>query len=134
MTDELFFEKTCPVCGKKFCLPSEGRLAYRVKMNRGGEIYLCSWHCQLAQEKRQTARRKINPTGKTLIPDGIHAGKLKKMRISAGYSQKKISELIGISSMTYRQYDYEELTPTEQTLRKIANVLGCTAEELRRKK
>ena len=56
------------------------------------------------------------------------------MRISAGYSQKEISELIGITGGTYRKYEYEELTPTEQTLGKIAAVLGCTAEELRRKK
>ena len=134
MTDELFFEKICPICGKKFCLPSEGRWAYRVKMNRGGDIYLCSWHCQLVQEKRQTARRKINPDGKTLIPDGINAEKLKKKRILAGLSQKNLAELVVIKCNTYRRYEYEELTPSEQTLGKIAAVLGCTAEELRRKK
>ena len=54
------------------------------------------------------------------------------MRISAGYSQKELSELIGISSGTYSKYEYEVLTPSEQTLEKIAAVLGCTAEELRR--
>lgn len=132
MTDELFFEKTCPVCGKKFCLPSEGRWAYRVKMSRGGDIYLCSWHCQLAEERRIVERRKINPNGITLIPDGINAEKLKKMRISAGYSQKDLADLVGIADGTYRKYEYEVLTPTEQTLGKIAAVLGCTAEELRR--
>lgn len=133
MRDDIFaYEKVCPVCGKTFGLPHEGKWAYRIDSQHRKKTYLCSWSCQLAEESRLEVEKVKKKAGKTLITGETDVDKLREARLSAGLSQKELAARIGVVTSTVTQYENGRMSPTLQTLNKLAAALGCTAEELRR--
>lgn len=54
----------------------------------------------------------------------ISGERLRKIREARGYSQKYVAKQAGIHEVLYRRYEYGERSPSEDTLQKIASVLG----------
>jgi len=50
-------------------------------------------------------------------------------RMRKGYSQKKMSELVGISQPSYCAYEKGKTTPRPRHAQKIAKILGFSWEE-----
>lgn len=50
---------------------------------------------------------------------------LKSYRIRAGYTQDKMAELLGISRVTYCDYEVNPQKVKVETLQQIADVLKC---------
>ena len=55
---------------------------------------------------------------------------LKLAREQKGLSQKDVSEKIGVAKSTYSLYESGNREPNVQTIKKIANVLDVSADEL----
>ncbi len=55
---------------------------------------------------------------------------LKKYRKKAGFSQKRISEMLIMSQQGYAKYETGRASPNPEILAKIAQILNCTMEEL----
>lgn len=55
---------------------------------------------------------------------------LKIARERKGLSQKEISEIVGVAKSTYSLYESGNREPNVQTIKKIADVLNVTADEL----
>lgn len=55
---------------------------------------------------------------------------LKVERERRGYSQKEMSELIGVAKSTYSLYESGNREPNVMTIKKIADVLNVTADRL----
>ena len=55
---------------------------------------------------------------------------LKYAREQKGLSQKEVSEKIGVAKSTYSLYESGNREPNVQTIKKIADVLGVSADEL----
>lgn len=50
---------------------------------------------------------------------------IKSYRVRAGYTQDKISELLGIARVTYCDYEVNPQKVKVETLQQIADVLNC---------
>lgn len=55
---------------------------------------------------------------------------LKFAREKRGYSQKDMAESIGVAKSTYSLYESGNREPNVQTIKKIADVLNVSADEL----
>ena len=55
---------------------------------------------------------------------------LKLAREQKGLSQKDVAEKIGVAKSTYSLYESGNREPNVQTIKKIANVLDVSADEL----
>lgn len=55
---------------------------------------------------------------------------LKEARVRRGLSQKDIAEEIGVAKSTYSLYESGNREPNVQTIKKIADVLKVSADEL----
>ena len=55
---------------------------------------------------------------------------LKWAREQKGLSQKDVAEKIGVAKSTYSLYESGNREPNVQTIKKIADVLGVSADEL----
>ncbi len=55
---------------------------------------------------------------------------LKRAREQKGLSQKEVAEGIGVAKSTYSMYESGNREPNVQTIRKIADVLNVSADEL----
>lgn len=55
---------------------------------------------------------------------------LKYAREQRGLSQKEVSEKIGVAKSTYSLYESGNREPNVQTIKKIADVLSVSADEL----
>ena len=58
------------------------------------------------------------------------AERLRKYREKAGYSQKALSEKIGLTPNAYNKIETRGTQPGPELLLKIAYVLGCSVNEL----
>ena len=58
------------------------------------------------------------------------AERLRKYRENAGYSQKALSEKIGLTPNAYNKIETRGTQPGPELLLKIAYVLGCSVNEL----
>ena len=56
----------------------------------------------------------------------------KNARKTAGLTQAKAAELLGVSDATISQWENGETNPKTSRLAKVAEVYGCTIEELLR--
>ena len=56
--------------------------------------------------------------------------RLKKLRVSKGYTQEKLSEMVNISQKALSSIEIGENFVTAETLDKLINALETTAEEL----
>ena len=56
--------------------------------------------------------------------------KIKKLRVSKGYTQEKLSEIVNISQKALSSIEIGENFVTAETLDKLINALETTAEEL----
>ncbi len=57
---------------------------------------------------------------------------IKKMRRDAGMTQRELGHKVGVSFQAISQYETGTAEPRVETLRKIADVFGCTVDELLR--
>lgn len=55
---------------------------------------------------------------------------LKEARIKKGLSQKEVADNIGVAKSTYSLYESGNREPNVQTIKKIADFLGISADEL----
>ncbi len=55
---------------------------------------------------------------------------LRKLRKLKHLTQKQIAQRVGISTMSYKRYEYGEREPDARTAIRIAQALGTTVEEL----
>lgn len=55
---------------------------------------------------------------------------LKQARQQKGLSQKDVAERIGVAKSTYSLYESGNREPNVQTIKRIADVLGVSADEL----
>ena len=55
---------------------------------------------------------------------------LKNARIRKGMSQKAVAEEIGVAKSTYSLYESGNREPNVQTIKKIADVLSVSADDL----
>lgn len=55
---------------------------------------------------------------------------LREERENRGYSQKEMSELIGVAKSTYSLYESGNREPNVMTIKKIADVLNVSADRL----
>lgn len=62
-------EKTCPVCGKIFCLTSL-EWAYKKYDSEEHIVYFCSWKCLRKDEAESEAKRRKSKTVDQLDLDG----------------------------------------------------------------
>ena len=57
-------------------------------------------------------------------------GRLRDLRIKYGYSQKEVSEKIGVSPSIVSGYESGERTPSTQVLLSLAYLYGCSTDYL----
>lgn len=55
---------------------------------------------------------------------------LKKARIQKGITQKELAEKIGVAKSTYSLYESGNREPNVQNIKKIADILDVSADEL----
>ena len=55
---------------------------------------------------------------------------LKELRLSAGYTQQEIADVLQIDRSTYAYYESGKTEPNMQKLRKIANLYGLSSDDL----
>ena len=55
---------------------------------------------------------------------------LKEARLKRNLSQKEVADQIGVSKSTYSLYESGNREPSVQTIKKIADVLNVSADEL----
>ena len=55
---------------------------------------------------------------------------LKSIRMEKGFSQKEIAEKLGVSQPSYAQYEPGKRNPKAETIKKIADALGVSIEEI----
>ena len=55
---------------------------------------------------------------------------LRKLRKLKHLTQKQIAQRVGISTMSYKRYEYGEREPDARTAIRIAKALGTTVEKL----
>lgn len=55
---------------------------------------------------------------------------LKNARLKKGLSQKDVAEKIGVAKSTYSLYESGSREPNVQTIKKISDVLGVSADDL----
>lgn len=55
---------------------------------------------------------------------------LKEARIKKGLSQKEVADNIGVAKSTYSLYESGNREPNVQTIKKIADFLGISADEI----
>lgn len=55
---------------------------------------------------------------------------LRKLRKQANLSQNELANRAGITDTSYQRYEYGERLPNVLTAIAIANILGCTVEEI----
>ena len=58
--------------------------------------------------------------------------RIKELRKERGLSQTAIAEAVGVTSGAVSQWEAGLTNPTLETLVKVAQVLGCTVDELLR--
>lgn len=56
--------------------------------------------------------------------------KIRAARLSAGLTQKELSDLVGITYQVLQRYEYGTFNPPAQTLKKLADALNCKMEDL----
>lgn len=57
--------------------------------------------------------------------------KIKKVRTEKGYTQKKLSELSGVSEIAIRKYETNNRSPKIETLQKLSKALEVPLSDLR---
>lgn len=53
-----------------------------------------------------------------------------KKRLSIGISQRDLAEKVGVTDSAVCQYETGKRSPSIETLKKIAEVLGCSVDDL----
>ena len=56
--------------------------------------------------------------------------RLKQIRKKAGFLQKEIAERLGVATITYKRYENNKSTPRANEIKKLANALNVTEDEL----
>ena len=56
--------------------------------------------------------------------------RLKELRTSNNLTQKKISEMLGISERAYQHYEYGSREPNLETLSRLASFFNCSVDYL----
>ena len=57
-------------------------------------------------------------------------GKIKKLREQRALSLSDVAQITGLSRVTINRIEYGKQRPMPRTIRKLANALGVTVEEL----
>lgn len=60
----------------------------------------------------------------------ILAERVRELRTEAGVSQQKVADAIGISKVGYQNYEYARKSPSFETLPKLADFFGVSADYL----
>ena len=55
---------------------------------------------------------------------------LQNVRISRGFTQSELAEKLGVRSSTISQYEKGKRSPNINILKKLAEVLSCTVDDL----
>ena len=55
---------------------------------------------------------------------------VKKLREKAGITQKKLADLLGVNQSTVAMWETGENVPRTNKLPKIAEILGCSVDDL----
>lgn len=127
--NEPWHERTCPVCGKTFLLPFSGRWAYHIKIRCKKNIYVCSWKCQIMEEKR---RENIPQKQRKWTRYNIGVPGLRLIRLKRDLGVKQLADIIGVTPSTIQGYENGSMCPGPAKINKLAEVLGCTEEDLRK--
>lgn len=64
------------------------------------------------------------------MPDKVRMLKLMFKRKEAGLTQGELAKKVGVKLMTIYNYEAGIRKPTADKLKKIANVLGCSLDDL----
>ena len=59
--------------------------------------------------------------------------KIKKSRVSIGMTQDELGKRLGVKQPTITMWETGQTRPRAQLLPKLADILGCTVDELLRK-
>ena len=127
--DEMFIEHKCEVCGKEFCKPRSVEWGYKYR-DYNGIHYYCSWHCTCEADRRR--EEKAQKLGKKWTRYAIGVPGLRLIRLSRDLGVKELAEMIGVRASTIHGYEDGSMNPGKDKVNKLAAVLGCTTEELRR--
>lgn len=65
-----------------------------------------------------------------VLPDYSLESPIKRMRKNCQLTQKQLADLIGCKQKDISRYETGERSPGADTIKKLANVLNCTMEEL----
>lgn len=96
---QYYDDRTCPICGKTFCVPDIDVWAYkfRVGTSRGYSktTYVCSWHClQKIRKKRESViRGKKTNSGERII-----------QMLKEGKSNDEIMDEVGCTYKTIKYW------------------------------
>lgn len=93
------FERKCPECRKRFCIPITEVWTYR-----DGDTLLCSWSCVRAREARQQAKEEAEAAKRTknLTPEQKET--LIRRMVCRGLTNDEISLETGFSRQMVNYY------------------------------
>ena len=94
------FERKCPECGKKFCVPMTETWTYRDKA-----ALLCSWSCVRRREEkaRQKAEAAARKKAKKKLTPGQKEGVIRRC-VFRGMTNEEISAETGMSMQLVNYY------------------------------
>jgi transcriptional regulator with XRE-family HTH domain len=67
--------------------------------------------------------------GGSIMGDNFNEN-LRNARMKKGYSQKEVAENIGVAKSTYSLYESGNREPSVQTIKKLADLLSVSADDL----
>jgi transcriptional regulator with XRE-family HTH domain len=60
----------------------------------------------------------------------LHGQRLKKLRLEAGYTQKELADMLGISPSAVGMYEQNRRSPDDRTLLKLCEMFRTSADHL----
>lgn len=126
---DLFADKVCPICKKRFTIPFNVRWAYKIKRPRGGNIYYCGWSCLCEGKRRfEEELNKSGIRGTAMLPKSLDG--LEAIREARGMTKQDLACAVGVSTYMISMYESGGCKPSRKSLKKLTEVLGVSAEEL----
>ena len=126
LPDESLFCKliACPECGSEYCLSGirTGPATLLYTSNYYRVVCLTCWHKGCKGTTEQKAIDNWNQQ--------VAAGRLKELRLKAGLSQAKLSELAGIGYTAISNIERGIRVPSENVRTRLAAVLGVREDEI----
>jgi transcriptional regulator with XRE-family HTH domain len=55
---------------------------------------------------------------------------LKELRLLSGLTQEEVARQVGVSSLTYRRWEYGDVIPNAKHITKLADTLNCESDDV----